>query len=254
MTLYEMPAQNPYQRPFRIFAGVVMVVLPIVLCIATWTPAGLSDEARKIFAWVAGAVVVASVVFGTRLGVKQGLWKLKNGYRVEVFDGKIIQTRPGSPIVEMYGDQITSVHQSRRSWLIIRGGEPERQMAVPSEIVGFESLKREISANRSISPLKVKLSPWLFLPSASLFLAYIFLLVSHSHAVIMAAGGAALLVQGLGIFSLRRIIQSNRKSTFIVLVSILSFLILAWIVPPAHENTAVGYLPGRKLCGGSRTV
>jgi hypothetical protein len=103
-------------------------------------------------------------------------------------------------------------------------------MVVPSEIIGFENLKREISANRAISPLKVKLSPWLFLPSASLFLACTILFVSHSRAVVLGTGGAALLIQGLGIFSLRRIVQSNRKSNFIVLASILSFLILAWIV------------------------
>jgi len=171
MTLYEMPAKSPYQRPFRIFAWVAVVVLLVILCVAIWTPAGLSDETRKILAWVAGAIVVAAVVVGNRLGFKQGLWKLKEGYRVEVSDGKIIQSRPGSSVVEIPVDRIASLHQSRGRWLIIRGGEPERQMAVPLEIVGFESLKREISENRTVSPLRVELSPWLFLPSASFVLA-----------------------------------------------------------------------------------
>jgi len=67
----------------------------------------------------------------------------QRGYRVEVFDGKIIQSRPGSSVVEIPVDRIVSLHESRGRWLIIRGGEPERQMAVPLEIVGFESLKRK---------------------------------------------------------------------------------------------------------------
>jgi hypothetical protein len=230
MTLYEMPAQNPYQRPFRVFAGVAVIILLVILFISIWTPAGLSDEQRKNLAWLAGLVVVASVVVANRFGIRQGLWKLKEGYGVEISDGKIIQRRPGSPIVEIPLNQIASLHQSRGRWFIIRGGEPERQIAVPSEIVGFESLKQEISANRTVLPLKVKLSPWIFLPSASFVLACIFLFTSHSRAVVMAAGVAALLIQCLGIFSLRRITQSSGKANFITLTSILIFLIFAWIV------------------------
>jgi hypothetical protein len=229
MTLYEMPAQSPYQRPFRIFAGVTIILLLAILCIAIWTPEGLSDEIRKILGWVAGAIVVAAVVIGNRLGFKEGLWKLKEGHQVEVSDGKIIQRRPGVAIVEIPVDQIASLNQSRGGWLIIRGGEPERQVAVPSEIVGFESLKRELSGNRTVSPLRVKFSPWLFLPSVSFILACFFLLTSHNRSVVMAAGGAALLLQGFSIYSLRRLMRSNRKANVVALAYILTFLILAWI-------------------------
>jgi len=230
MTLYEMPAKSPYQRPFRIFASVAVVVLFVILCIAIWTPAGLSDETRKVLAWIAGAIVVAAVVVGNRLGFKQGLWKLKEGYRVEVSDGKITQSRPGSPMIEIPVDEIVSLGQSRGGWLIIRGGDPERQVNVPSELVGFESLKQELSANRTVSPLKVKFSPWLFLPSASFVLACFFLFTSHTRSVVVAAGGAALLLQGFSIYTLRRRVQSNQKATFIALTYILAFLILAWVV------------------------
>ena len=225
-----MPAQSPYQRPFRIFAGVAIILLLVILCIAIWTPAGLSDETRKILAWVAGAIVVGAVVVGNRMAFKEGLWKLKEGYRVEVADGKIIQSRPGAPIVEIPVDQVASLHQSRGGWLIVRGGEPERQVAVPSEIVGFESLKRELSASRTVSRLGVEFSPWLFLPSASFILACFFLLTSHHRAIVTAAGGAALLLQVFSIYSLRGLMQSNRRGNIIALTYILSFLILAWIV------------------------
>lgn len=230
MTLYEMPTQSPYQRPFRIFARVAIILLLVILCTAIWTPAELSDEIRKKLAWVAGAIVVAAVVVGYWLGFKEGFWKLKEGFRVEVSDGKIIQRPPGAPIVEIAVDQIASLYQRRGGWLIITGAEPERKIAVPPEIVGFESLKRELSANRTVSPLKVKFSPWLFLPSSWFILACFFLLASRNRSVVMVAGGTALLLQGFSIYWLRRLMQSDRKANFLMLTYILSFLIIAWIV------------------------
>jgi len=176
-----MPAQSPYQKPFRIFAGVAITLLLIILSIAIWTPMGLSDETTHIIGWGAGAIVVAAVMVAYWLAIKEGSWKLKKAYRVEVSDGKIIQRRPGSPTIEILVDQIASLHQSRGGWLIIRGDEPEKRVAVPSEIVGFENLKQELSANRTVSPLRVKTSPWLFLPPGSFVLACILLFVSHGR-------------------------------------------------------------------------
>ena len=141
MTLYEMRAQSPYQRSFRIFACGAISLLLIILYISVWTPAGLSDQTRKIFGWGAGALVMASVVIACRLSFKEGLWKLNTGCRVELSEGKIIQKRPGVPIVEIPLDQIASLHQSR-GWLIVRSSDPDKQIAVPSEIVGFETLKQ----------------------------------------------------------------------------------------------------------------
>lgn len=231
MTLYEMPTQSPYQRPCRVFAVAAVIALLLILCIAIWEPEGLSDETRKILAWIAGAIVVAAVTVGSRLGFKQGLWKLKEGYQVEVSDGKIIQRRPGSPLLEIQRDQIVSLHLSRVGrWLIIRGGEPERQIAVPQEIAGFESLKREISANRNVPLLRLTLSPWLYLPSASFVLACFFLFTSHNRTVVMGAGGAALLLQGFSIYSLRKLKRSKQKANFLLLAYILILVILGWIL------------------------
>jgi hypothetical protein len=230
MTLYEMPAKSPYQRPFRIFAAVAVILLLVTLCISIWTPSGLSDETRKMLAWIASAIVLAGVVAGYWLAFKLGFWRLKQGYRVELSDGNVIQSRSGSPTVEIPLDQIASIEQSRGGWLIVRGCDPERRIAIPSEIVGFDGLKRELSANRTVSPLKIKHSRWLFLPSASFVIACIFLFVAHSRAVVLAAGGAALLLEGLGIVSLRRALRSSRRANLITLIYVMTFLMLVWIV------------------------
>jgi hypothetical protein len=222
--------QNPYQRPFRIFAGIAVSLLLAILCIATWTPEGLSDEIRQILAWIAGTIVVVSVVLGSKLGFRQGLWKLKEGCGVEVSEGKLIQRRPGSPAVEIPLDQISSLQQSRGGWLIVKGGEPEKRIAIPTEIVGLENLKKELSANLTASQLRIRLSPWLFLPSASFVLACIFLFASHRRAVVLSAGGAALLLHGFSIYSLRRKMQPPGKANLFTLTSVAIFLIFAWIV------------------------
>jgi hypothetical protein len=230
MSLYVMPTQNPYQRPFRILAGIAVSLLLAILCIATWTPEGLNNEIRQILAWIAGVIVVASIVVGSRLGLRQGLWKLKEGFGVEVSEGKLIQKPPGSAVVEISLDQISSLQQSRGGWLIVKGNGPKEQIAIPAEIVGLESLKREISANLTVSKLRITLSPWLFLPSAAFVLACIFLFASHSRAVVLGAGGAALLLHGFSIYSLRRKMQPTGKANFLTLTSVVIFLILVWIV------------------------
>jgi hypothetical protein len=46
----------------------------------------------------------------------------------------------------------------------------------------------------------------------------------------MAAGFSARLLQGFSLFSLWRITWSHRSVHFVALTSILSFLILAWLV------------------------
>jgi hypothetical protein len=96
MALYEMPARSPYERPFCIFAWVAIILLLIILCLSIWTPAGFSDETRKVIGYGAGAIVVAAIVIGNYFSIKEGDWKLtKHGYQVELCDGKLIQRRLG---------------------------------------------------------------------------------------------------------------------------------------------------------------
>jgi hypothetical protein len=229
MALYEMPAESPYKRPFRISGGVAILLLLGISFVALYEPAGLNDVTRRKLAWVAGAIVLAAVVLGTVLSTKEGIWKLKRGCQVELSDGKIIQRHAGSPSFEIPLNQIESLHEGH-GWLIIRGGEPPRQMAVPSNINGLEELKSELTACRTVVPLKVRLSPLFFLPFVLATLAYSFLFISHKGVIVMLAGGLALLLQGWAIYSLRRLMRSKPGANLFTLTCVLTFLVLAWIV------------------------
>ena len=230
MAVYEMPSRGPYQRPFRIFASLAIVVFLGILCTSIWTPAGMTDETRTVLGWATGGILVAAVVIGMRLGVKQALWNLRQGYRVELSDGNLIQNRPNMPTVELPIDQIASVQQGRGGVLIIRGGEPGKVITVPSEITGFENLKNQLLTNRTLSRLRVKLSPWLFLPSLSYIAAVLILFLAHDRRVVIAAGSAVLVVHAFWTYSFVRLTLSNRRAKPALFAHFLAFLILAWIV------------------------
>lgn len=230
MNLYEMPPQSPYQKPFRIFASLALVVFLAILFISIWTPAAMTDETRTIVGWATGGVLVAAVAIGMRLGIKESIWNLRKGYRVVMSDGKIIQSRPGTPTVELPVDQITSIQQGRGGVLIIRGSEPTRAVAVPSEITGFEDFKARLLVNRTVSPLKVRLSPWFFLPSLSYIAAVLVLLLVHQRRVAIAAAGAALVFHAFWTYSFLPLTSTNRRAKTVLFGYLLTFVILAWIV------------------------
>jgi hypothetical protein len=75
-----------------VFAGIAITLLLAILSLSIWTPAGFSDETRKIIGWVTGSIVVATIVIGNCFGIKEGTWRLtKRGYQLELSDGKLIQ-------------------------------------------------------------------------------------------------------------------------------------------------------------------
>jgi hypothetical protein len=230
MTVHEMPSQSPYQKLFRIFASLVIALFSGILYVSIWTPVVMTDQTRTVLGWAAGGLLVAAVLIGMRLGLKQSVWNLRRGYRVELSAGKIIQSWPGTPKVELLTDHIASIQQGRGGTLVIRGGEPRTVIAVPSEIVGFENLKAQLLADRTLPSLKVKLSPWLFLPSPSYTAALLIFFLAHGRRVVIAAGAAVLLFHALWTYSFIRFAPSNRRAKAVFFANCLAFMILAWIV------------------------
>ena len=228
MTLYEMPAQRPYQKPFRIGAGVAIVLLLVILYLALNTPEWMSDLQRKLLVGAAGVIVVGGVVGGYFISFKEASWKNKRGCGVELADGNIIQRRPGAPLVEIPVNQIASLRQLPGGWLVVRASEPERLIAIPAEVPGFEDLKREVSAHCPVT--SVKPSAWLYLAPALLILAVGFLFFSHNHTIALTAGCAILLMEIFGIASLLRMIKSNPKAKLVSVLYILIFVASCWVV------------------------
>lgn len=230
MPTYEMPARSPYQKSFRPLAAGVIVLLLIILYISIWTPLSLSDEARKSLAWIAGAVVILAIVAAEWLGIKRGAWKSKQGMQIEIVEGVLIQRRLGKLLAEIPLSQISSLRQTRR-WLLIGGSDPERGIAIPTDITGFEELKHEICAGHAVPVVSTRLSASFIAAGVAIVAALFFLVTSRNLTVLIAAACAALIVQAVGTFSLARLVRSNRKvASFLVASYVLEFLAVGWIV------------------------
>lgn len=190
MTLYLVPARSPYQRAFRSMAASAILLLLIALVLSIWTPVNMTDRTLRILGWLTGALVLGAALAAYWLGIRESLWKANRNYCLESRDGKLIQHRHGSPMVEIPIDQIDAV-QSRHwplmgRWLFIKGEEPERRIAVPPDVLGIEDLRRELSASREI--LRLRPNPRSFLIPALFLVASCFLLLSHDRAIVLVQG------------------------------------------------------------------
>ena len=223
-----MPAKRSYQKPFHIVGGVAIVLLLMILYFALKTPEGMSDPLRRSLVWVAGAIVVGGVAGSYYLSFKETFWKYKQGYAVEVADGNIIQRRPDAALVEIPVHQITSLRLTPGGWLVVRASGPERLIAIPAKVPGFEDLKRELSVHCPVS--SVKPSVWLYRAPMLLILACGFLFLVHNHIVVLIAGCGLLLMQAAGITSLLRMIKPTPKAKVISVLYILTLVASCWVV------------------------
>ena len=237
MTVYEVPPNSPFQRQFRFLGWGAIVVLLGILLFSIYEPVGLSDSVGHAIGWLAGAIVLTAGVGATVLAIKEGTLKLLRKFRFDISDGKIIQTREESASIEIPLDQIDSLHQYR-GWLLVRGGNPKRQIAIPKEVKSFDVLKRELLAHCALTPLKVNFYPLSFLPLVLMIVAYSFLFTSHVRAVVITAGVVALVLQTVGTYSLWRIWREKTMRRLVMLAFVLTWLVLAWLVYQRVTATA----------------
>lgn len=165
----------------------VVIFLVGVLAVSIYEPMELGDPVRRTLAWIAGAVVFSSVILATALARLGGVRKLKEGFQFELSGDKIIQTHEGWQAVEIPLSRIETLHEYR-GWLVIRGGEPARQ------VNDFEELKRELTTYRAVTPSKARSRLVVLIPLALLIVACLYLITSHNRTVVITAGSTVLLM------------------------------------------------------------
>lgn len=186
-----------------------------------------------MLAWTAGAIALGAIVLATVLSSRAASRKRMQGFQFEMSDGKIIQRCEGKETIEMAVNQIGALNEYP-GWLVIRGREPASQITIPSEVSGFEELKRELSANKAITSLKAKTRLFRFLPFAVLVVACFYLFASHNSAFVLAAGVVVLLLQGLGFYSIWRLRKSVPRPNLLLTLEVLTWFVTVWIV---YERT-----------------
>ena len=229
MALYQLPKHSPYQRTLWVLSESAIVSLLGILLFSFFEPPGLSDSIAHSIGWTAGVITVASVLGLTLLSVKDATWKLKQKLRFEVSDGIIIQSSDDGVAVEIPLNNVESVHEYS-GWLLIRGGEPIRQIAVPREINDFEALRRQLTSDQPVIPVKTKARLFLFLPVVLAIIAWFLLLTSRNRVVVAVSAVVALGFQTVGAYSMIHIWRAKGKPIFFVSMAVLAWLLVAGIV------------------------
>lgn len=158
MALYQVSRHSPHERSFWLFSVSACLFLIGAVLFSFFEPPGISDSVAHSIGWTAVAITFASVVGLTVLSAKEGTWKLKQKLRFEVSDGRIIKTSDDGTTVEIALNKVESIHEYG-GWLLVRGGEPVREIAVPREINDFEVLKGELTSYHPVIPVKTKVRP-----------------------------------------------------------------------------------------------
>ena len=164
----------------------------------------------------------------TALGVKERTWQLLRDLRFEISDGKLIRSGGTSPSTEIPLDQIDGL-QEYGGWLLVRGGNPRRQITIPKQINDFDFLEQELTRHCTLTSPKAGFRPLQFLPLALMLVACFFLFTSHVRGVVTAAGLAALALEGIGTYSLRQALREKKVSKLVVPTLVLAWLLVGWI-------------------------
>jgi len=236
MALYELPAQNPLTRPFRIFSAAAICLILCLLGISLWDPFNLTDPVRQKLGYAAGAIVAIEVIVAYVVSGKFGMWRWKRGFQVELSSGKIALRRPEHTDVEISLTEIQSIREIA-GWLLIRGGTPLRGMAIPREIQDYEVLRQELASRHEI--VRSRAMAWtFFLPAivstligiSALYLSF----SSHNRTVQIASGCILILWFAWGFFVLSKVFRTKKKGVWVLPLYLVTWLYLAWILLKDH--------------------
>lgn len=230
MTVYTAPTTPAYQRSFRIFSWSAIALLLGIWVFSIYEPDGVSRSVNIALALLMGAVVLVAIVYAFILSPKEAMRKLKRDLQWELADDKLIQKDKNGGTVEIVLNEVTSLHESH-SWLIVRGGDPPKTITMPSDLNGFEQIKRDLTARCAVTPLKSTFSPLSFLPHVLWIVCFLFLIISHIRALVFISGAVLLLIWPLWTArSIRRIWRGRPIPKRLLFSCLLSWLILAWVV------------------------
>jgi hypothetical protein len=230
MTHYEMPARPSYTWRFRAASAIFIALFLALLCFSLWAPDTFSDGTRKEIGFAALGAIVLAMAGGMWLGVKEQSRQRERGFSVELSDGKISQRNDAGVVVVIDLARIDSIQESSSGWLIVRGVGSEEAIGIPRNIFGFDEIKRELLAHHAIEPRGVLAYGRIIVPLLLAAGIGTMLFASHSRAVTLSIGGAAVLLQAIWTAVVLRKSRSRTDATAMAVLSVLVLVICCWVL------------------------
>lgn len=204
MTVYTAPSARPYQRPFRIVSWSAIVFLLGIFAFSIYEPEGVRNSTNVALAYLMGTITLGVVGYGLAVSSKEAMWKVKHGFRWELTDDKIVQVDKNGAEGRIAWDEVKSLHEYR-GWLLVSGGEPPRTISIPTDLEGFGQIKQELTTRCPAVPLKVKVSPPVYLPHILGLLSMLLVFSSHIRAIVLVSAATLVLYQAWAFLSFRHV-------------------------------------------------
>ena len=235
MTRYAVPAKTN-QKVFRIFAYGSIGLMLIFLVLSRSERQELNDGVRHALGWGAAGLLIVFMGGVFVLIAKNSVQRVWQNEAFDLADQKIVRLSPGGPSIELALTEIQFLGESRMG-LFVQGGNPLKSFVIPRAIRDFEELKRQLSAYCKVTPVKSRTTLLSVLPLSLTIVVYAVLLMSKSGVVVLIAGVVALMFHASWLLSMRKIWARTRSPRAVTFASLVSWLVLAWIVYERVSST-----------------
>jgi len=225
-----MPQTRKYDVSFRIFVT-GGILAGAILLFSFLEPEGTSHSTNVVLAFIMGAIVLGTVVCAYVLPYMDAMSQLRRSFEWELTSDKVVQRHRDGRATEIALHDVKSLYE-RRGWLMVTGADPSKGIAIPSNLEGFEQIRRELTAHCAETPMRVKISKLPWTAEAIFALASLLAVFSHNLAVFLISSAIVLLVWPVWVaYSLRGVWQTRKVPNRLLLAYFLIWLLMfGWVV------------------------
>jgi len=135
---------------FRMLSwGSVLLLLAVTLLLFTLRASGrlnANSDLRFVFAFTLLGTIIGACVLASR----EALHFAEREMIFVLNDNEIVQKRKGYPDVKIAFSEIATLREELR-WLIIKTAEPQRKIAIPNTISGYDAICAELAKHHPLS-------------------------------------------------------------------------------------------------------
>jgi hypothetical protein len=208
---------------FRVLSwGTVLLLLAVATFLLALRDSGYigdSSALRSLFF----LTIISAAVTAIFLAPREGLRRVESKMVFALDDNRIIRRRQGYPDVEVAFSEIETLREELR-WLVVVSTEPQRKIAVPRDVSGYELIRAELAKHHPLSPRVTSPLKGKALLTVSA-LSWAGVLWFRDVRAIIAAGIVAVVTLGFGSYRVWTLLyrRSRRRLLWISLG-------LAWLV------------------------